>query len=406
MKAKTILCSVAMASMMAGLASCSSEEPINVPSQPQQSAIDWSTSDVLSLRIGMPGNDLKTRAGETPTFSYGEDGLWKFDRTIDRLYYAVYKDGNLLYHSEQPGVNQATYDATDEDFKLDIQIPRIDGDIKLEDYSVFFFAANALDKVDTKEISDGIGLDFANKTMYAYPTVMNKTVANGNYFDPQQKDYFAKYTTLDKVCSGTEGSVTLIRPFCQVSLLTDELCQAGVLHTYASDGKVALTTSPSVQSQKSTTFAKTLPYAWNYGTDAIMTKNASTLALSLKANAYDNSSNGYTIPQEVTFKSRKMFCIASYLMLAPSTKKAYDANADKDQFFFDLNATGNVAQTDASKGADIPAGGFKANEKYVMYNKAYDPSTGEGGEGGIFSSHYLIDVYVDPTWDNSNDLGF
>lgn len=404
MKIKPILCSVAAASMMAAFTSCQSEEGVK---NPVETGVDLSNCETVSLSISMPTSEMKTRAGETPTFSYGDDGLFSFDRTIDRLWYAVYNNGNLLYHSVQPGITQAVYDAEKDAFTLDIQIPKINDEIKLEEYSVFFFAGNALDKVDTKEINNGIGLDFANKTMYAYPALMNRTVASGEMFNPQQYDYFAKYITLDKVVSsGYNGSVTLIRPFCQVSLLTDELCQASVLGTYASDGKVAVKTTPSMFTQRAMTTANTLPYGWNYETDNILVKGIADLSFTLDARAFNNVDNSYTIPQEVTFKERKMFCVASYLMLAPSAKKAYDAESDKEQFSFALNVSGDRGSTDASASADVPTGGLKANEKYIMYNKKYDPSTGEGGGGGILSSHYLVDIVVDPTWEGNNEIGF
>lgn len=388
--------------MTAGLSSCSSEEEVVNPAQ--QSVIDLSNCESLNVSVGIPeGDEIKTRAGQTSSFIYGTDGLWSFSRTIDHLWYAIYHKGNLLYHSMESGIPQAVYDASKKSFSLDIQIPKINGDIKLSDYSVFFMAGNALDKVATSEITDGIGLDFANKTMYAYPALLSRTKASGNMYTPEQSDYFVKYITLDNLMSGTKGNVTLIRPFCQVSLLTDELCQATVINALSNNGKVNVTATPYVSAQKIGAEANSLVYGWNYGTDTMLTKDASEIAFTHASIAYDNSLGSYTIPQVVTFKTRQMFCVASYLMLAPSAKKAYDTTAQKTQFGFNINVTGNIAGTPATVLADMPASSFKANEKYILYNKYHDPDDKNGGDGGIFSTHYALDIVVDPTWTGSNE---
>lgn len=420
MKLKPILCSLTVLSMMVGVSSCQNGEDVKIP---VESGMNLGDCETVTFNISMP-SDLKTRAGETPGLSYGTDGLFSFSRTIDKLWYAVYNKGTLLYDSFQPGIAQANYHSDTQTFTLDIQIPRINEQIKLEDYSVFFFAGNATDKVQNAEITDGIGLDFANKTLYAYPAMLNKTVASGEMYNPKQYDYFAKYITLDKVVSNEyTGNVTLIRPFCQVSLLTDELCQPAVLSAYATDCKVAVATTPSMFSHKSTSSTETLPYAWNYGTDNILLKELSLVNFTLNARAFNNAENTYTIPQEVTFKNRKMFCVASYLMVAPSERKAYDPGSDQEKFSFALTVGGDRNTTDASVSANVPVGGLKANEKYVMYNRKHNPDgstgdpddpdddkdpedPGEGGPGGILSSHYVIDVVVDPAWEGNKNIIF
>lgn len=423
MKLKTILCSMAAATMIVpAVTSCQNEEPVK---NPVESGVNLSKGEVFSLSIGIPEDGMKTRSGnQDPTLSYGTDGLFSFDRTIDHLWYAVYNKGRLLYNSTQPGITQANYDATSKGFTLDILVPEIDGSINLEDYSIFFFAGNEADKVDTKEITDGIGLDFANKTLYAYPTMLNSTVSNGDIYDPRQYDYFCKYESLDKVVANVtgadfKGSVVLTRPFCQVTLLTDELRQGVILNTYSDNGKVGVNSVPSIFTQTGETTAKTLPYGWNYGTDQILTKDVTSLAFSLNANALYEK--GTTAPQEVTFKDRQMYCVASYLMLAPDSKKAYADGATSQKFSFSLKVTGNLFSTDAFADANIPAAGLRANEKYVLYNRKYTPSGGDtgetdpddpnpnpnpggGGDGGILSNHYDIEIIVDPDWQGNNNL--
>ena len=115
--------------MMSAFTSCQSEEGVK---NPVETGVDLSNCETVSLSISMPTSEMKTRAGETPTFSYGDDGLFSFDRTIDRLWYAVYNNGNLLYHSVQPGITQAVYDAEKDAFTLDIQIPKINDEIKIQ----------------------------------------------------------------------------------------------------------------------------------------------------------------------------------------------------------------------------------------------------------------------------------
>lgn len=418
MKFKSIL-GMAIVCLAATMSSCSNEEEVKNPVQP--GTVDLSNCESVNLSIGLPVDEPKTRAGESaePTFTYGTDGLFTFSRTINKLWYAVYHNGKHIYNSMQPGIPQARYKEDSESFVLDIQIPKINGQVKLSEYSVFFLAGNSLDKVvENQHISDGIGLDFENKTMYADPAFLNTTTVNGEMYNPQQFDYFAKYTTLDKLVGGGEnkGEATLIRPFCQVSLLTDELCQPMVLNALSTNGKVRIDTTPYISSQKIASSANTLSYGWNYGTDEILTLDASELAFVLYSRAFDNSTNAYgnTIPQEVTFKDRKMFCCASYLMLAPSTKKAYDNKAQKAQFGFNLSINGNAGSTTATALADMPSASLRANEKYIIYNKHYNtgdrdedgdgnPDDPDGGDGGIFTEHYALDIVVDPVWSGSNE---
>lgn len=427
MKFKSILYSVIALTMATTVASCSNEQEVLMPESP---GISTENSEKVSFTIKMPDFEMKTRAGQEPGVTYGDDGLYCFTRDIDKLWYAVYNNGTLLYHSMQPGIPQGTYHSTDKTFSLDIQIPRINDQIRLEDYTVFFFAGNALDNIQNKEISDGIGLDFANKTLYAYPAYLNRSVASGEMFNPVQYDFFSKYITLsDVVGDDLKGNVILTRPFCQVSLLTDELCQPAILSTYASDFKVKVDTTPSMYTKNASSTNETLPYGWNYGDDTILTKGQAELALTLNTRAFNNVDNSLSIPQEVTFKNRKMFCTGSFLMLAPDSRKAYSAGSTSERFKFDLVATGNRASTTACVSALVPTGGLKANEKYIMYNRKFNPDTGDHGDptdpddkdpddkdpdkpdpdrppGGIFSNHYIIDIEVDPNWDNSSNIVF
>lgn len=415
MRLKTIL-GMALICLTTTMTSCTNNEEVKNPASGE--VFDLSNCESVNLSIGLPEDAPKTRAGESadPTFSYGSDGLFTFSRTINKLWYAVYHNNKLIYHSMQVGIPQARYKEDTESFVLDIQVPRINGQVKLNEYSVFFLAGNALDKVvENQQISDGIGLDFSNKIMYAAPELLNSTITNGEMFNPRQYDYFVKYTTLDKiVAGGVKGETTLIRPFCQVTLLTDELCQPMVLNALASNGTVKVDTTPYIAAQKVASSTNTLPYGWNYGTDEILTKDASELAFTLSSRAFDNSTNSYVIPQEVTFKDRKFFCCASYLMLAPSVKKAYDSKAQKVQFGFNLNVVGNSGSTTATALADMPLASLRANEKYIIYNKHYNtgdrdedgdgiPDDPNGGDGGIFTTHYAIDIEVDPTWVGSNE---
>lgn len=415
MKLNSILCSMAALTMMGSLVSCQNGEDVNLPEQP---GIDLSNGQTVSFSIKMPVNELKTRAGQDPTLTYGDDGLYSFSRTIDKLWYAVYNNGTLLYNSTEAGIPQGVYDAESDTFSLDLQIPEINGSINLEDYKVFFFAGNASDKVATTEIADGIGLDFANKTMYAYPTLLNTSVASGDIYNPSQYDYFAKYVTLSDVVDATlVGTIVLTRPFCQVTLLTDEFSSAAVLKTFDSNGKVATTTTPTIHAQGGAK-ESSLAYGWNYDSDEILTKDAASLSLIINSKALNNADGSLTLPQEVTFKSRKMFCLASYLMLAPDTRKAYDASATANQFAFALNVVGDRYSTTANLAVNMPTGGLKANEKYIVYNKEYDPNDPEnpgggedpdpdkpgGGDGGILSNHYLMDIVVDPAWSGNSEV--
>ncbi len=75
-----------------------------------------------------------------------------------------------------------------------------------------------------------------------------------------------------------------------------------------------------------------------------------------------------------------------------------------------MSITGNSGATNATVASDMPASSLRANEKYIIYNKHYNngedpenPEDPEGGDGGIFTSHYAIDVEVDPAWSGNNE---
>lgn len=423
MKLKTILCSMAAVTMIVpAVTSCSNEEGVK---SPVETGIDLTKGERFSLSIGIPEEDMKTRAaGQDPTLTYGSDGLFSFERTIDKLWYAVYNKGTLLYNSTQAGITQAVYDEDSKGFTLDILIPEIDGAINLADYSIFFFAGNESDNIQMEDFETYgiIGLDFANKTLYAYPHKLYSEINEEDIYNPNQYDYFCKYETLDKIVAAVadsefKGKIVLTRPFCQVSLLTDELRQGTILNTYSDNGKVFVTANPSVEIKKGEETNYTIPYAWKYDTDEILTTYATEFTCHSTA-LYDNVKKA---PQEVKFKDRDMFCVASYLMLAPNTKKAYNSDADSQKFYFDISVSGSRFSTNAVAEAKIPVAGLRANEKYILYNRKYtpsggdpgetdpddpnpDPNPGGGGDGGIISNHYDLEIIVDPTWQGNNNL--
>lgn len=412
MKLQKMLYSVAAISMIGGLASCSSQDE---PVAGNGNVMDLSNAQTISLSVSLPESEMKTR-GADPTLGKWEDGLLKFQRDINKIWYGVYHNGDLLYTSFQSNVNQAVYDADKDAFYLDIQIPKIgDSDIVPADYSVFFFAGNSADNVFNGSTTSGVGIDYSNKTLYAYPQSVNTAAGTGEFITPQQYDYFAKYSTLDKMLTEDfKGSVVLTRPFAQVTLLTDELCAPAVLSAYAPNGgKVSVATTVNIASGD----AKTLPVAWKYEADELVTENIPSFVLN--ANAWNSTKND-TNTQVVTFKDRQMFCLASYLILATDAKKNYTDGNDK--FNFEIAASGDINNASANLSVLIP-GGLKANEKYVVYNKRGSDGNGggngtdpedpdnpdkpTGGEGGLFSAHYVIDIIANPAWATpGNNTGF
>lgn len=50
----------------------------------------------------------------------------------------------------------------------------------------------------------------------------------------------------------------------------------------------------------------------------------------------------------------------------------------------------------------MPKDGIKANERYVIYSKEYDPNdTDMNGTNGLFSKKYVTEVAVDSQWENT-----
>ena len=79
MRFKSILYSMVALTMATSFASCSNEEAVKMPEQP---GVNLANSETVSLLINMP-SEMRTRAGEEPTMTYGDDGLYSFSRKID-----------------------------------------------------------------------------------------------------------------------------------------------------------------------------------------------------------------------------------------------------------------------------------------------------------------------------------
>lgn len=391
--------------MLAGLASCSSseEEPI-ARVQDEKDMVSW------NLDLNVP-DDMRTRAAAGATV--GADGLYTFSREIDRVWYAVYYNGSLLYHSEEPlspGV-QKKGDGFTTLFKFH-------KDLDPTKIYMFFWAGNKEDNVSLGDAitSSAITLNFPNRCVSVDPKYLN-----GNNSALQEYDSFAGYFQLSSTrdVSNYNLKVTLRRPFAQIHILSDEFTFPGVNTAFPNGVTVVPGFGKDSASLANYSSNLVSPTTWFFDSSV-------TLNPGYRQNEYIYSPTNYeftntlsaTSPERVTFKNRTMDYLGCYYVFAPITKQTLKTAAatGNTSAFTRLNLGFRKKGTDFSTtefaSVLLPAEGLKANERYVIYNHA---NTGDGdgggptdgtdtGGGGFLSANYAFEVVTAPGWDNTNEI--
>ena len=377
------------------LFSCQQEnEPAPAINGPKDGMIEWTAN------INLPDN-FRTRAADS--FAVGSDGLYTFNREIDKLWYGVYYDGAYFYDctSENAPVPQKI-----EDGKFTVLF-KFNNNIDPSKVYLFFWAGNESDNVTTNDVqtvTDGINLNFQKRCVSVDPKYMN-----GNNIELKEYDSFASYVQLSTSNNVTDynKSVTLKRPFAQIHVLSDEFTGAG--GTSGFENGLTVVPGFGVETATKSNYTNNLlsPTTW-YFDDSI---NASPVykknefSYSLTNYEHTNSWSG-TSPERVTFKGRNMDYLGCYYVFAPIIKSPLKyAEATSN---FSVLGKVNLAFRDKNKviansdfvSVELPSEGIQANNRYVIYNK----STSEGGTGGFLTSNFVFEIVTDPEWNEDKEI--
>ena len=387
----------ALASTM--LFSCkNAEEPI----QSSPVIVDAEGMVQYSLTVNIP-DDMRTRAAAEAIV--GNDGLYSFSRTIDRLWYGVYYNGQYLYDSENtvyPAWSMVENGKFNAYFKLHQEIDPTQ-------VKIFFWAGNEDDNVTVSDVtsSDAINLNFKNRCVSVNPLYINGNTELKEY------DSFAGYVQLSKQKENPNFNETVIlkRPFAQIHILSDEFTFPGV-NVYYPNG---VTVVPG--------FGKEEASALNY-TNNMMALTTWFFDSSIDLpNAYTKdeyifSQNNYeftnnltgTSPERVKFKEREMDYLGCFYVFAPIEKSPlrYATASGNTGTLGKLNlafrkpaeSLGNAEFVSV----DLPVDGIQANNRYVVYNHE---NTGDGdggkGEGGFVTNTFTFEIITDSAWNDTID---
>lgn len=374
------------------LFSCSQEnEPGNVPNVGTDSVEFFAT-------VQLP-DGIRTRAAAPGTV--GEDGLYTFTREIDRLWYAVYYDGELLYNSEQEDAPNATK-VSNGYFKVPFTFHN---KMDFSKIYLFFWAGNAEDNVTTLDATSatgGININFAKRCVSVDPKYMN-----GDNSELEEYDSFAGYTQLATSNDVTTTNITykLKRPFAQFHILSDEFTVPG-LTTYANG--VTVVPGFGAESATSTNYNDNLlsPTTWYFADEIADDSNykQNEFTYSLTNYAFTNNLSGES-PERVEFKERTMDYLTCYYVFAPVVKSVLKSAAtDGGSEYAILNMAfypkgGSLADAQFAS-VELPTDGIAANNKYIIYNK----SASDGGNGGFLSSAFTFTIEADKTWGANEEM--
>lgn len=371
------------------LFSCSDKnEPIDYP------IINHETVQFIAS-VQLP-DGIRTRAAASGTV--GSDGLYTFTREIDRLWYAVYYDGQLLYTSEQEDAPETTL-VDNGWFKVPFTFHNTMDFTKIY---MFFWAGNSEDNVtisDVTEVTDGINLNFEKRCVSVDPKYMN-----GNNERLEEYDSFAGYTQLASSKDDFDTNITykLKRPFAQIHILSDEFTVPGLI-TYAN----GITVVPGFGSEEATTdnYSDNLlsPTTWYFADEIadIPVYNQNEYRYSLTNYSFTNNLSGVS-PERVTFKKRNMDYLTCYYVFAPVVKSVVkQAATEGGKSYSVLNMAfypkGGSLSNAQFASVELPEEGICANNKYIIYNK----SIADGGNGGFVSSELILEIDTDPEWEGS-----
>lgn len=396
---------------VAGLASCSqADEPeMNVVNPSDSESIEW------TLEMDLPDMPKTRAAGQGVQ---GNDGLYKFEREINRLWYAVYYNDQWIYDCTTPESQQAV--KIGDNFSLVFKLPKLYDPTKVK---LFFWAGNADDKVTTDNVtsvSDGINLNFKERCVSLSPKYLN-----GDNISIAEYDSFCGYFQLAPTTNVTNFNLkfTLKRPFAQIHILSDEFTDPLTRDAYPQGfiatpgfGRDRMGASASNVANELVT-----PTTWFYD-------NSISLNPAYKQGEYMYTQTNYEYtnnlvnawPTRTTFKGRDFHYVGCYLTFAPTDGVVKGAAATGNQSNYNyLNVAfrkpGEGLGQALFKRIKFPSDGIRANNRYIVYNHKTNPGDGgqstdpndpdpdPSGGGDLVNDVYGFEISADTGWNGTTD---
>lgn len=330
-----------------------------------------------TISVGIP-DEMRTRDGATP--SIGESGLLELEnRTIDKLWYSVYYDGN--------SVDGGTVTRTDENpFKV---VYRSTGRLDPTKLYFFLWAGNSDDQINVVT-SGGSGIIINNKEKSVtiwQPSVLND-IENLKFYDS-----FAGYVQFSEVpeISSRKKSIVLKRPFAEIQVLSDDFTDTDLSVDYP-EGFTCLTSisSERVLDRNNTTNYDDEAGLLGFPNKWYFSEGTFTNAPGNKCFVYFYNDLKGQSPYRTTFKERSMDYYSYFLTFPSNNRQKYLNLLVKE-------GKSSPGLNDKKVSISLPEEGIKANNKYIFYNK----KRSEGGTGfleGIYN--YEIIASPDPVWDD------
>ena len=368
-----------------------SEEPIQINNSYSEKDVEYSIS------VNVP-DEMRTRGASIATI--GESGLYEFpQRTINKLWYAVYYDGALKTNStvtrndNQPFSVKYTMSGTSDPSKLYFFLWAGNSDDKITDNFSSFPSSNIM------------AINYSSKYVLINPEEFHNN-ANFQFFDS-----FAGYVPFSDTfdVESRSKSIILTRPFAQITVLTDDFKDTDLAQEYPNGIHVLSAFGNEKITEDNVNQQLLFPNQWYFASDTYGYLETSKLYAGSQGYGYKylfdfvNKLDGQN-PSSVLFKDRKMDYLTCFFTVAPTKQ----SNFSKSEVILDkLNLTVDTKNFGASTSPylssktmkyvsiDMPEEGIMANTRYIIYNK----KRSEGGTGfldGIYN--YEILVSNDGNW--------
>lgn len=311
--------------LLSTLLSCSSDIEVQDTDDSKKNS-DYSE---WKLNVSTPDDE----AFGTRALSASE-GLYRFTRNYDKLWYAVYYN-NVLVEDEITNSAEAKKTINGK-FQLSLMLHKSFDPSKV---MVFMWAGNANDNVTTDNVTsvtDGINLNFKERCVSVDPKYLNGGA------EIEELDSFAGYIQLATSSTVTNHNITctLTRPFAQIHILSDEF-NYDIIKEYYPDGvKVAAGFGSSEANSRTFSSQMMIPTTWFYD-------DSKSLSKSYKKGEFMYTYTNYEFvndtkqewPYQTTFKNNNYYYLGCLLTFAPESgfmKAAACENSTKKYPYFNV----------------------------------------------------------------------
>ena len=372
------------------LFSCqNSEEPVTPPSN------DLKDSELVEYTISATVPDeIRTRAAEGE-INNGTNFYEITQREINKLWYAVYYQDELIYNNEITRLDEEPFEITYKSTSY------------LDPAQLFFFfwAGNENDNIQTYTSKfDPNYIPYA--ILYLNYGLKNVQLMH-RFFSSQDNaqlyDSFAGYYQFAEIpeISPRKKTVTLKRPFAEIFILADDFIETDLKEKHP-NGLSFYSFFGKDQFKSADTSTRTLPLAWEYANDnylyvsEVNKPNGYTLDYDGFQIRYFNDFTHSDIP-EIKFKERKFDYYGHFLTFPVSDEYIYLTLAylEGDNMVKNGQDRGSGSQKIS---IPMPSGGIKANNRYIFYNK----SRKDGGKG-FLEGDISYSIEASPSYDWEND---